>query len=196
MPPRSIAQLAGLRRDDGLTPLLGTRRLLPIFVLVAAACGSVPQTVTLPNGATGYMIDSCPSVERCENRAREICGGRKHFVHERNEHRITARYPSGNVSPDGSWGSAGSVVVHDGNDLGKDPKAQSWVSLVVECDPKEIPKPSPDDGGYAQALAEYIVARERNKREYMDAVCKLKDAVMRRQELNIAREQYGNVACP
>lgn len=166
--------------------------MLPVLALVAA-CSST-QTVTLPNGATGYPI-ACRKVEACEARSREICGA-NYRVHERFEHRIEEEKQEP-LSRTSTAKELGEVTM--GSRL-RDPSEHidPWWSVVVECNPQdEVPSESPADGSYAQALARHLAALKENKDRHMEAVCKLHDPEMRREELLIAKEEFRdqNLSC-
>lgn len=167
-----------------------TRFSLSVLI---AGCASTPPTVVLPNGATGYLIDFCRSVEACEDRAQAICGSQDYLVHDQTEQRRTeslAASPDGHASRDGTWSTAGVHLLHDGNEIGRESRSESWWSLVAECNPKERPTDTPPDGSYAQALAEFIAGREKNKQIYMQAVCAVRDPELRRDELLLAKKEY------
>jgi hypothetical protein len=147
------------------------------------------ETATFPDGSTGYLIKYCPDVPTCERRAKQLCGDKKYRVHERRSRQVTSPESSERQRPD-DWDqpTKGNRMPIFGA------KPHGWESLLVECNPKDPPPATATDKSYAKALQEYVAAM--NKRNYMREVCEIQDREMRRQEMLIARYQYGaDVSC-
>lgn len=160
--------------------------VLPVLTIGLAACSSL-QTVDLPNGGTGYQI-VCERLNVCEQHAQQICGTNYH-VHEKVEHRpIEEKGESLSRSGASQLGGV-TMATKMKQDM------RPWWEIVVECNPDPAAAPL-DDGSYARALAKNKAAAEENKRQYMAAVCALRDPELRRTELEIARKQYGEASCP
>lgn len=155
------------------------------------ACSSTPETVMLENGATGYRIPYCADVGACELRAQQLCVGKPYFVHERWKYGGVAVESNerGVREVGGDWDG-----VRGGSELRRDSQSmrRPWYALVIECDPA-TPGADPD---YAKALAEHLALDAKRRRDYIAAVCKLRDPDTRREEMEIARQRYGDFPCP
>ncbi len=50
-------------------------RFIFAFAFIFVGCTSSPGTVRLPNGQVGYSVKCYFDIDKCYNRAAEICGG-------------------------------------------------------------------------------------------------------------------------
>jgi hypothetical protein len=154
-----------------------------LIAVLIAACGA-PETIKLPNGATAYPL-ACLRLEQCEERARQICKRLDYFVHEKTEYRPTEVYKKPH-----EWTGASSIGdVGAGSKMQSDAEKQPYWRLVVEC------KPPADEIHSRLVIKENTAEVEKGKREYMEAVCELRDPDNRREQLEIARQRYGDVSC-
>lgn len=160
------------------------RHTLALVALLAAGCESIPETITLPNGATAYSI-ACLTLEDCEQRARQICKRLDYFVHEKTEHVPTESKTDLSMANPGATGLGD---VQRGSKM-RDDDNRPWWSIVVAC------SPPPDQVSSKIEIKENIAEFEKSKTAYIEAVCELRDPELRRKEMEIARQDYGDVQC-
>lgn len=155
------------------------------LVALLAGCSSAPETITLSNGATAYQI-RCWRLEQCEQYAAQICKRLDYFVHEKIEYRPTVAAPE---RPQ-EWVGASSVSdVKSGSAPLSDNDKNPYWRLVVGC------SPPPDQIHSRIEIKGNRVEFERSKTAFIAAVCALRDPELRRKEILIARQDYGDFTC-
>lgn len=165
----------------------------PIALLMCAgfvsACSSTSTLRTV----------SCDETKICEQRAEQICHTKKYRVTKRTENRVDENakgrreIENTGASDIGGAISAGATSGLNVHNLPR------WL-YEVDCKPI-TPTPT---GKYTETVrtvypeltAEQLAEREKNKAGYMREVCELTNPDLRREELEIARQQYGDdVSC-
>lgn len=184
------------RHPDNCTRQAFTsERLAPLMRLVLGAClaliAACSSTSTLQNGQIGGKIPiQCGRETDCELRAQRTCGGTDYHVHSRHkigEVQETSAPASKRATQDqlgGAINTAAAGGIHK--------KKARWV-FVVECFPialvQTVVNTSEPDA------ASLHVAEELSKAIYMEAVCELVNPELRAEQLEIARQAYGDVSC-
>jgi hypothetical protein len=136
----------------------------------------------------------------CELSAEKKCGHKNYLVIERHvpPPKGTAD-PKKNSTAHDIAGAMGQSQVSGRND-GTIGDRDDAFSIVVECDPPPSTTTAGATTTYPTATppkpsAEDLAARERNKASYMKEVCELVNPDLRRDELRIARQLFGDVSC-
>jgi len=161
-----------------------TRRIIPLIAVFAAAC-STPQTVTLSNGVKALWIH-CYEAERCDQYALKTCRRVDYHVYERAKHQPAVEASDQRQRWAGARNAGESGL---GAKALSEEELQPYWRLVFDCNP------STDQLSSRLVIKEDMAAFERNKARYMREVCALRDPENLREELEIARQQYGNVTC-
>lgn len=169
------------------TPARGA--LISAVILVAiAACGSVPSTVQLKNGATGHVIADCRSTDECDERAKAKCGP-GYGVHETHEERREVSSGSGAYSVMGMTST----------------KIETWWKYIVECNPSTLilTRVVVDDTltraeqELYESKAQVVAANNAIvRRQHIEAVCSLRPGPLRDEEIEFARKEFGDFSCP
>lgn len=165
---------------------MSIRGFFLVFALLAG-CSSTPETITLENGATAYPL-VCERLDECEQRARQICQRLDYFVYQKTQH-LPVEQTDRPLSKRTTASTLGDAVTTGSTKMEDDAKKRPWWMLVVECDPP------PDQIQSRVQINENRVKFERNRAEYIAAVCELRDPELRRIEMQIGRRDYGDFSC-
>lgn len=170
---------------------MNSNRIMLTAIVAAAFVSGCSSTSTL-------ITYDCQKEDECEREAERMCKTKNFRVSER------AKYEEANQPPLWERTSASDITGALGQGMGgskryatDDDKRPRW-RYTVECNPR-TPDPVRTESTttiYPEMSAEQLAKREKYKKMYMHEVCELTDPDLRREELEMARREFGDVSCP
>lgn len=154
------------------------QRMIAVFAMAVSVCSSA-DIQPIP----------CRHMRDCEARAEKICGSKNYRIYGQEE-----AEPSSTLR-DSPATDIGSALSRGGARSGL--RVNDTIPVyTVDCNPPTEREVTSTTTIYQKPSAEEIAAYEKAKKEFIGAVCKLRDPQMRQAELQIARETYGpDVSC-
>ena len=155
------------------------QRMIAVFAMAVSVCSSA-DIQHIP----------CRRIRDCEARAEKICGSKNYRLYGRSTEEAEPSRISDSTATD-----IGGALSRGGAHSGL--RVNDTIPVyTVDCNPPTRREVTSTTTIYAKPSAEEIAAYEKAKKEFIGAVCELRDPQMRQAELQIARETYGpDVSC-
>lgn len=159
----------------------------------------VAATFVSACSSTSTLVYDCQKEDECERQAEQRCKTKNFRVSERAKYEEAKQRPlSDRTGASDISGALGQGTGGSRRYATDDIETRPQWRYTVECNPKTPASKWVESTTtiYPELSAEQLAKREEYKKMYMHEVCELMDPDLRREELEMARREFGDVSCP